>query len=130
MKKFKKITSVSAAFKALGWDESARPDFSKVPDESLKKALSNHYDLIVVFKAINNGWEPDWNTNQKKWQLWAWIEKNESNPLGFGFSHSGYHYGYASTYVGSRLCTETEEQLEFIYENFKHLFEGYFLIAK
>ncbi len=131
MKNFKEITSVSAAFKALGWDESARPDFSKVPDESLKKALSDHFDLIVVFKAVNAGWEPDWdNIDQRKWFLWARVENNESSPSGFGFSAGYCLYSYTYANVGSRLCTETEEQLAFIYDNFKHLFEGYLLIAK
>ncbi|MFN8317173.1 MAG: hypothetical protein U0T32_12070 [Chitinophagales bacterium] len=99
---------------------------------SLKKALSDHYDLIVVFKeAVNAGWEPDWdNADQKKWFLWAWVEKNETTPSGFGFSNANYDYSCTNANVGSRLCTESEEQLEFIYNNFKHLFEGYLLIAK
>jgi hypothetical protein len=84
------------------------------PDEVAYKKLK------IIISAINHGWIPDWNnTNQCKWFPWFNLSS------GFGFSCSYYHFGYAGTGVGSRLCFETEEKANYAGEQFLELYKDF-----
>jgi hypothetical protein len=75
------------------------------PTTDLEKATNAFVKLNIIAEALREGWRPDWkNGNQKKW-----FPHFEHGSSGFGFSHSYYHYDYARTAVGSRLCFPTEE---------------------
>ena len=81
--------------------------------------------LKVIVKVINGGWVPDWaNTNQKKW--WPWFNLSS----GFGFSGSTYDYGSAFTYVGSRLCFESEKKCDHAAIQFIQLYKEFLTITK
>ncbi|MEI7424468.1 MAG: hypothetical protein WCK18_20370, partial [Prolixibacteraceae bacterium] len=68
---------------------------------------------------------PDWNnTDQRKW----WPYFNLSS--GFGFSYSFFGYGYASTFVGSRLCFETSEKSNYAANQFIDLYKEFLTISK
>jgi hypothetical protein len=84
------------------------------PDEIAYKKLK------IIIKAINQGWIPDWNdTSERKW----WPYFNLSS--GFSFSSTFYYYGYASTYVGSRLCFESEEKTTYTAKQFIDLYKAF-----
>ena len=82
--------------------------------------------LKIVYKAINNGWTPDW-TNFKEYKYYPWFEVVSS---GAGLSYSGSSYDNAITFtdVGSRLCTDKSEKAEFFGKQFKELYEDYLLV--
>ena len=118
------IKTVEQAFAFLGKDINALPDVSMI-DEKSRQAILSHYKLIVIAEALNkeaNGgetWTPDWdNMDQRKYYPWFEISK-EDKGSGFGFSITGYRYGFSShAYVGSRLCFPTSEMaMEFAKEN-------------
>ena len=95
------------------------PDLSMLPEEFIKPVLAA-YKLMVIFKAINNGWTPDWN-NSNQYKYYPWFRAN----AGFGFSHSYYADSNSVTVVGSRLCFKTEalaryagQQFEAVYKDF------------
>ena len=61
------IKSYEDACKKVGVDPQALPDVSMIPEE-FRKAIINCYKLYIIFKAINNGWIPDWRKyNQGKY---------------------------------------------------------------
>ena len=91
--------------------------------QQLLKPLLAAYKLMVVFKAINNGWIPDWaNTDQTKWFPWFWVHSS-----GADFSRSDSHDGYQCTIVGSRLCCDSSDKCQYIADTFEDLYKDFFL---
>jgi hypothetical protein len=122
---FRTIKTVEDAFKKCGYDSSILPDVSRIP-EKFQNSLVTAYLLMVVFDAINDGWEPDFaNHGQAKYFPWAWLLSS-----GFGFSYSGYCYDYTHACVGSRLCTDTSEKAIYVLEQFPALCKSWFLNVK
>lgn len=72
-------------------------------------------DLIVMWKALQQGWEPPDELEEDAWQILK--EETESSPLkcfaGFALSFGGkYFQGYARDNVGGRsFCQESKQAL-------------------
>jgi hypothetical protein len=74
--------------------------------------------LKIIAKAINEGWQPDWNDrSQEKW----FPVFNLSS--GFGFSISDCHYSIAD--VGSRLCFESEKKSNYAATQFIDIYRDF-----
>jgi hypothetical protein len=124
---YKTIKSFEDACKKENIDPEKLPDVSMIPT-SFQKAIINCYKLYIIFKAINNGWTPNWNDyNQYKYYPWF---KVLSSGSGFAFSYSHCGYGYAHAGVGSRLCTDTSEKALYIGEQFGKEYVEFFLISE
>lgn len=119
---FRTIKSFEDACAKEGIDPKKLPDVSMIPEEFAKPIISA-YKLMVIFKAINNGWKPDWS-NSSQWKYYPWFVVLAS---GFGFSYSCYYYGHSHTAVGSRFCTDSIEKAMYIAEQFKAEYKDYFL---
>lgn len=118
---FKTIQSFDDACRHLGID-STLPDFSAIPEEFRVPTIAA-YKLMVIFKAINNGWRPDWsNTGQYKYYPWFWVGSS-----GFGFSRSAYDCDLSDTIVGSRLCTDSSDKALYIANQFEQEYKELFL---
>ena len=75
--------------------------------------------LKVCTRAYNQDWPFNaCDTTQRKW--YPWFEVLSS---GLGFSDTTFSCDNASTYVGSRLCFESEEKAIHAGKNFTKLFE-------
>jgi len=119
---FRTIKSFEDACKKLGINPEILPQMEGIGAEFVKPVIAL-YKLIIIFKAINAGWLPDWN-NMNQWKYYPWYSVLSS---GFGFSASGYNYGRTFTGVGSRLCTDSSEKALYIAEQFKAEYEDLFL---
>jgi len=125
---FKSIKTYEDACKKEGINPLQLPDMSMI-DLGMGKALITAYKLFVIFKAINDGWEPNWdNAREYKYFPWFYVAADAARPGGFGFSDSDYAYWCANTYCGSRLCTDTSEKAMYIASTFKDLYIDFFLI--
>jgi hypothetical protein len=108
-------------------DEKTRQEYQKsiegfnTPDELAYK------ELKLDAKAIRGDWEPDWeNLSQNKWfPVFYW-----SPGVGFVFSYSGYDFGNADTYSGSRLCFPNKEQADHFGKQFIEIHRKYLTIFK
>jgi hypothetical protein len=117
---FRTIKTVEDAFKKNGYDSTKLPDLSMIP-EKFRTQLTNCFLLMVIFEAINDGWEPDFtNQRQGKYYPWPWVSSS-----GFGFSTSFYLCGNSGTNVGSRLCTDTSEKALYILDQFPDLWKNW-----
>jgi len=96
-----------------------------IPAE-FRKPIFAYYKLLVIYKAINNGWRPDWS-NYEQNKYYPWFEVLSS---GFGFSYSHYYYDFTSTFVGSRLCTDTGEKAIYIAEQFQIEYQDFLLYSE
>ena len=113
-KDFNEIESVEIACIELGIDKSDIFNKKDTPDEVAYKSLK------VITKAINGDWEADYdNTSQKKWVPIFNLSS------GFGFSYSTCAYDYSYTFVGSRLCFESEEKSDFAGKQFTDLYKQF-----
>jgi hypothetical protein len=120
-KSFKDIKSFSDACESIGTSEE---EFNrKYLELGLDPDTINYERLKIIAKAINFGWTPDWsNTNQAKWFPWF-----EVRPSGSGFSLSRSGYICVRTYVGSRLCFESEEKCKYAASQFGDIYNAYLL---
>lgn len=119
------IKSFEDACEKLGLDPANIPDVKDIQDE-FKKSIISVYKLMIVYKAINNGWIPDWSDNNQ-WKYYPWYEVLSS---GFGFSGANCDYDRALASVGSRLCTDTREKALYVAAQFKAEYQDYFLYSK
>jgi len=119
---YKTIKTYNDACKKLGIS-SAEPKFLGILPE-LKKATIAQYKLMVIFKAVNNGWVPNWG-NSIEYKYYPWKRFVSS---GFGFSVSGCGYVNSDSDVGSRLCTYSSEVGNYVGEQFNDLYLDWFCI--
>ena len=122
---FRTVKTFEDACKKEGIDPKALPDVNMIP-ETFRKAIINYYKLFIIFKAINNGWTPDWN-DYSQYKYYPWL-KILSSGSGFDFSDSSYYCVDAATFVGSRLCTDTAEKALYIGKQFCEEYAEFFLI--
>jgi hypothetical protein len=119
---FKSIKTFENACAKEGLDPKALPDVTMI-HEDLRKPIIAAYKLLIIYRAINNGWKPDWsNFNQYKYYPWFRVLSS-----GFGFDGSDFIYDYTYTNVGSRLCTDSREKALYISETFQSEYKDYFL---
>lgn len=125
---YKQIKSFEDACQSLGLDASTViPSFEGFPEKE-RKGMQSHAKLVIIAKAINNGWVPNWaSSHQYKYYAWFWMKKDVSSPSGFGFSDSDYGDSHTDTDVGSRLCYESREKALYAAETFQELYADYFL---
>ena len=119
---FKSIKSFEDACKTLGLNPDVLPNTEGITDE-FKKPIIAQYKLMVIFKAINNGWKPNWgDSDEYKYYPWYYMLSS-----GFGFDGSDYSFTDAGTYVGSRLCTDTSEKAMYIAKIFEQEYKELYL---
>ena len=67
-------------------------------------------DLILLVKALNGNWKPDWNDmNEDKWYPYFQF----SSVFRFFNASAGYHYGSTYVNVGSHLCFKNKQIAEY-----------------
>lgn len=83
-------------------------------------SIAAYHKLIIICRALNEGWKPDWS-NRSQVKYYPWLEYK----TGVGFSGTDCGYSRAGTFVGSRLCLKSSElamyagkQFESIYNDF------------
>jgi hypothetical protein len=121
------IKSFEDACAAQGLDAATvLPDFSMFPERD-RKAMEAHAKLIIINKALNGDWTPDW-TNGKWDKYYPWFYMNDKES-GSGFSYYGFVLGFSYSIFGSRLCYRSSEIAEYAGEQFLELYRDYFVIA-
>lgn len=97
------------ACKALKLDwEAAIPKVTGMPAEDQKSVIA-YAMLVIIIKHVNNGWKKIYDVPNRGYWTSHWnVKADAQRPAGFGFSSSRTYCDGASSFVGSRLCFETE----------------------
>jgi hypothetical protein len=82
------------------------------------KARSAFDKLMVIVKALNEGWKPDW-TDEDEYKWYPWFDLSE------GFAYYDVFYDYTASYVGSRLCFKSRELAEYAAKQFLSLYKDF-----
>lgn len=119
-----RIKTYEDACELLGLDSDDMPDVSCVPEEDEKSHIAYH-KLIIIARALNEGWRPNWkNTNEDKWFNWWYID---TNTAGFGSAYSANAPSHTTAALGSRLCFKTKKLAVYAANQFQSLYEDYLL---
>jgi hypothetical protein len=123
---YKSIKSFADACEALGFTEQ---DFNnKYPENTLSTYLLNTAKLEIINKAIVGSWVPDW-TNPKEYKYYYWFNMKDLSS-GVGFSDSNCGCAYSCSDVGSRLCYESREQVEYAVSQFEEVYRAVYCIPE
>jgi len=87
--------------------------------------IVNYHRAIVLVKAMNEGWVPDWdNSNEIKYSIFFDMRGSS----GFRFVVCASWYSYSS--VGSRLCLKEKRLGEYLGTQFTAVFKQFMTIKK
>lgn len=123
---YTEIKTFEDACKVVNLDpNTVIPDFSLFP-ESDKEAMIAHAKLVIIAKALNGDWIPDWSDwNQNKY--YPWFEMSSAS--GGGFSCDDYVSWRTGSDVGSRLCFQNRKMAKYAGKQFEDLYKAYFVKA-
>ena len=108
------INSFEDACSVLGIKVSSVLSKDDTKDEEAYKKLK------IIIKALNDGWEPDWDdSSQKKWYPWFKMAGS-----GFGFDGSDWDGSLANA-TGSRLCFKNEKLAKYAGEKFEGIYKEF-----
>jgi hypothetical protein len=102
VEKSETIKTLQDACEALGSNDIEVKDLRELQSRGLSRKLVALQELVVITKALNDGWEGDWdNHSQYKYILWWYLGKD------FRLSDC---YDYCSiSDVPTRLCYKTKQ---------------------
>lgn len=111
------VESFEMACDKLGISNSL-PNFTGL-DSNLSNRFLSEYKLIIIIKALNEGWYPNWeNENEYKWMNYFQMKD--------GFSYWDTHFYITTTIVPSALCLKNKELAEYCALRFYKLYEEYY----
>jgi hypothetical protein len=84
---------------------------SDTPDEIAYKKLK------VIAKALNEGWEPNWD-NEDEYKYYPYFDMRNNS-----FSFSDSYYWHSFTSVGSRLCYRSSKLAVYAGTQFNDLYK-------
>lgn len=100
--------------------EAKLPDFSVLPEKH-QKAMAAHTQLVIIAEALNDGWVPDWS-NEDEYKYYPWFDLSE------GFEIGNVYCICQDSLVSSRLCFKSREIARYSVDQFKQLYQDYFII--
>lgn len=112
-----KITSYEDACKELNLNPENLPVVDMLPEKD-RKSIVAYYKLVIIIRALNEGWEPDFsNHNALKYLNYIWVDST-----GIAYTYTTYTASYTDAYGGSRLCFKNRELAEYARETFNNLY--------
>jgi hypothetical protein len=115
------IKNFEDACTALGLDASkVIPDFSGYPAED-QAAMIAHSKLVIVAKALNGDWKPNWNDGSQH-KYYPYFDMRN------GLSYYGYFFDGQCSSVGSRLCFRSSEIAEYAGTQFLDIYKAFLTI--
>ena len=121
-----RVKSIEDAIRELGNNDVEVIQLNRMKSIGLQNHIIGNQELIVIAKALNEGWQPDWSNGE--WDKWhPWFDKDDSSSAGrFSFDVSDYQRSNSS--VGSRLCFKSEELADYAGTQFLELYRELFVI--
>lgn len=90
-------------------------------DPADTRSIQAYAKLTIVIRALNEGWIPDWN-NDDKYKYYPWFEMDAS---GSGLVFDNYGDWDTGAGAGSRLCFKSSDLAKYAGETFKDLYNDF-----
>jgi hypothetical protein len=113
---YKTIRSFEDACKRLNINPNHIWNLSDTKDEVAYKKLK------IIFKAINNGWIPDFTDKQYKYCPYFKVSASS-----LVYYYNDYFVNYFNANYGCRLCANTSDKAEYIGKTFIKEYNDYLL---
>lgn len=120
-----RIKSVDCAVQALGDNDPDVITYKALLNSGISGHTLNYQRLVVIAKALNEGWTPDWS-NGSEGKFYPWFNLNPSD--GSGFSFHAYVCNYRLSLVGSHLCYRSPELAKYAGKQFLGIYKEFMLI--
>lgn len=115
-----KVRTFENACEVLGID---KVEFGITGLDEDKESIEAYSKLVIIAKALNEGWQPDWNDGNQ----YKYVPYFKHNP-GFGLSFGGYDGWLSSAFVCFRLCFKTKELAEYAAIQFADIYNSFLSI--
>lgn len=92
-----------------------------LPDD--QDSLRAYAKLIIIARALNEGWVPDW-TNSSEYKYYPYF----THKSGFGLSYGDFAVWLTNAYVGSRLCFKSRDLAEYAAKQFADIYNDFLTI--
>jgi len=116
-----RVKTFEDACEALGIKPEQALISSPIALEKDADSINAYGKLIIIARALNEGWTPDW-TDTNEYKYYAWLEYK----AGSGFSFYGYDFDRSATTVGSRLCFKSRELAKYAAQQFESIYNEFF----
>lgn len=91
------------------------------PSNKDEISINAYAKLIIILRAFNEGWVPDWS-NSNQYKYFPWLQYKS----GFGFSITTYDGWHTGAGVGSRLCLKSSDLAIHVGKQFEKEYNEYF----
>ena len=120
-----RVKSVEDAIKELGNNDVEVIQLNRMKSIGLQNHIIGNQELIVIAKALNEGWRPDW-ANDNQYKYFPWFDMDSSSSAGlFSFGDSDVLNSFS--YVGSRLCFKSRELSNYAGKQFEDIYRKVFI---
>lgn len=121
-----RVKTYEDACRVLGIDTKT-PELPNIPERD-RRGVTAYYKLIIIARALNEGWEPDWkDREQGKVVPYFYFDRENNTTAGFASADTGNAPSYTSAYLGSRLCFKNDTLAEYAATQFEELWRDYIL---
>ena len=119
------VTTFEEGCASRSVDPTKLPGVAELP-ERFRQSVIDHYKLMVLTEAVNEGKKPNWkNGNKEKWfSWWRVLTGNKNRGSGLGLSLLAVDYFCTYTSVGSRLSSVSEDAARHLATTFPDIYEG------
>ena len=122
-----KITTLADAYASLGLNKDEETPFAN-PKNSRQEAANAVMDAMVLTEALNDGWIPDYDNNEPKYEIWWFMRSKAAG--GPGFSCYGYSFGASDSFVGARLVFRDWRVGKYAATQFPEVYEPFMTFKK
>ena len=121
-----RVKSVEDAIRELGNNDVEVIQLNRMKSIGLQNHIIGNQELIVIAKALNEGWQPAWQ-NDNQFKYFPWFDMDDSSSAG-RFSFDDADILCSASAVGSRLCFKSEELADYAGTQFLELYRELFVI--
>lgn len=130
-----KINTLEDAFTLLGRDRNAIVKVMELLPEDIREDHISDNDLDTLIEALNmeandgKKWIPNYSDDEPKYEPRFWMNDEEGEPAGSGFSFTHCVRWRTDSHAGSRRCFINYETMEYAIENFLEVYKRAFIRA-
>lgn len=83
-------------------------------------SIQSYAKLIIIARALNEGWTPDW-PDHGQYKYYPWF----THKSGFGLSYRDYGRWCSHAGLGSRLCFKSSELAQYAGQQFESIYKDF-----